>query len=145
MPTLASRYGWFGALKHPQLLQQLCGGGAATYGPKPLRRLQARVDRSDSVQVRSVWLVYRLRQCPWSRYTAKIAQFRSVAPPTKRARGGRVTAPVTARAGAVFDGSEPFASGTRAHDQKVASYEPLVPIYEVVKTALVACPIKPKQ
>ena len=27
-------------------------------------------------------------------------------------------------------------------DQKVASYEPLVPIYEVVKTALVACPIK---
>ena len=66
----------------------------------------------------------------------------TVAPPTKRARGGRVTAPVTARAGAVFDGSEPFASGTRAHDQKVASYEPLVPIYEVVKTALVACPIK---
>ena len=26
------------------------------------------------------------------------------------------------------------------HDQKVANYEPLVPIYEVVKTALVACP-----
>ena len=94
------------------------------------------------VQVRSVWLVSRLRQCPWSRYTTKIAQFRSVAPPTKRARGGRVTAPVTARAGAVFDGSEPFASGTRAHDQKVASYEPVAPIYEVVKTALVACPIK---
>ena len=62
--------------------------------------------------------------------------------PTKRARGGRVTALVTARAGAVFDGSEPFASGTRAHDQKVANYEPVVPIYEVVKTALVACPIK---
>ena len=71
----------------------------------------------------------------------KSPNFAPLDPPTKRARGGRVTAPVTARAGAVFDGSEPFASGTRAHDQKVASYEPLVPIYEVVKTALVACPI----
>ena len=72
----------------------------------------------------------------------KSPNFAPVAPPTKRARGGRVTATVTARAGAVFDGSEPFASGTRAHDQKVASYEPVGPIYEVVKTALVACPIK---
>ena len=72
----------------------------------------------------------------------KSPNFAPLDPPTKRARGGRVTAPVTARAGAVFDGSEPFASGTRAHDQKVANYEPLVPIYEVVKTALVACPIK---
>ena len=52
----------------------------------------------------------------------KSPNFAPVAPPTKRARGGRVTATVTARAGAVFDGSEPFASGTRAHDQKVASY-----------------------
>ena len=72
----------------------------------------------------------------------KSPNFAPVAPPTKRARGGRVTAPVTALAGAVFDGSEPFGSGTRAHGQRVASYEPLIPIYQVVKTALVACPIK---
>ena len=72
----------------------------------------------------------------------KSPNFAPLAPPLKRARRGRVTARETARAGAVFDGSEPFGSGTRAHGQRVASYEPLIPIYQVVKTALVACPIK---
>ena len=102
--------------------------------PTPYR---ASVARSASCQLKTA-LSIALYMCPPPKMKSFVAPTNVIVCPPRA-----ISAPddETTRAGAVFDGSEPLASGTRAHDQKVANYEPLVPIYEVVKTALVACPI----